>query len=138
MMIDNNHFATHYYYQELRENIFFIKKNCWLYKLTISGDNLVAYKAKIAKKLMVVSFAVGKSFFLIMPVSEERFLALGAHEMLANKYTELISQRGKVRKYVSNLDVPVFSQGGDDAFFYGPAARSANRDSHLIVTPQTV
>ena len=33
------------------------------------------------------------------------------------------------------LDVPMFSQGGDDAFLDGPPAGAADGDTHLVMAP---
>jgi hypothetical protein len=43
---------------------------------------LIANEAKIAEKLMIMGFAIGKTLFLIMAITQERFLAFGAYEML--------------------------------------------------------
>lgn len=57
-----------------------------LEELTITGDDLVAHEAQISKQLMVMGLAVSQTTLLVVAMSEERLLALGADKML---------QRGK-------------------------------------------
>jgi hypothetical protein len=49
---------------------------------TISSYNLIADEAKIPEKLMVMGFAIGKTFLLIMAITQERFLTFSAYKML--------------------------------------------------------
>lgn len=86
-------------------------------QITITADDLIADEAQVAEQLMVVRFAVGEAAFLVVPMAQERLLALGANEV---------------------LDVPVLAERGDDALLDGPAAGAADRDAHLVVAAQAV
>ena len=44
-------------------------------------DDLVAAVAEVAKQLVVVSLTVGQTFPLVVPVTKERFLTLGADKV---------------------------------------------------------
>jgi len=80
-------------------------------------DDLVAAVAEVAKQLVVVSLTVGQTFPLVVPVTKERFLTLGADEV---------------------LHAPVLAQGGDDPALYGSPAGPTDGDAHLVVAPQAV
>jgi len=41
--------------------------------------------AQVSKQLMIMSLAIGQTFFFVMAVSEKRFLAFSAHKMLKKK-----------------------------------------------------
>jgi hypothetical protein len=43
---------------------------------------LVANKAEVAKQLVIMSLAVGKPLFLVVTMSQEGLLALGADKVL--------------------------------------------------------
>jgi len=79
--------------------------------------DLVADLAEVAEQLVVVSLAVGQAFPLVVPVTQERFLTLGADKV---------------------LHTPVLPQGGDDPALYGSPAGATDGDAHLVVTPQAV
>ena len=79
--------------------------------------DLVADVAQVAKQLVVVSLTVGQTFPLVVPVTQERFLTLGADKV---------------------LDTPVLAQSGDDPALYGSPAGATDGDAHLVVAPQTV
>lgn len=48
----------------------------------ISLDDLVADIAEVSKELVVVGLAVGQALPLVVPVAQERLLALGTHKVL--------------------------------------------------------
>jgi hypothetical protein len=48
----------------------------------VALDDLVAHVAEVAKQLVVVRLAVGQALALVVTVTEERLLALGAHKVL--------------------------------------------------------
>jgi len=83
----------------------------------VSFDHLVAGITKIPKQLMVMCFAVGESFLLVMFVSHEGLFAFGAYEM---------------------LDMEVFPQSCDYPLLDGSSASATNGDSHFVVTAQAV
>lgn len=83
----------------------------------IPCNHLIADKAQVSKQLMVMRLAVGQPAFLIMPVAQEGFLALGAHKV---------------------LHMPVLAQRGHHSLLDRTTTRAANGNSHLVVTPQTV
>lgn len=64
-----------------------------------------------------MNFTIGQSFLLVMSVSKKRLLAFGANKM---------------------LNVPVLAKSSDHTFLDGSAARAADGNAHLVVTPQTV
>ena len=53
--------------------------------LTVTRNHLVTDKAQIAKELMIMRFAIGQSFFLVVTMTQERFLAFGTDKMLEIK-----------------------------------------------------
>jgi len=79
--------------------------------------DLVADIAEITKQLVVVSLAVRQTFPLVVSVPQERFLALGADEV---------------------LDTPVLAQGGHHPALDGSPAGAADWNPHLVVAPETV
>ena len=79
--------------------------------------DLVTDVAQVAEELVVVSLAVGQTFPLVVPVTQERLLALGADKV---------------------LDTPVLAQSGDDPALYGSPAGPTDGDSHLVMAPQAV
>jgi len=83
----------------------------------VALDDLVADVAQVAEQLVVVSLTVGQTFPLVVPVTKERFLTLGADEV---------------------LHAPVLAQGGDDPALYGSPAGPTDGDAHLVVAPQAV
>lgn len=80
--------------------------------LTITTDDLIAYKAQVAEQLMIMRFTVGKSTFLVVPMTQKWFLALGTNEM---------------------LNVPIFTQCGDHTLFDRTTACSAYGNAHFIM-----
>lgn len=72
--------------------------------------------AHISKELVVVSLAVSQTFTLIMTMTEERLLTLGAHEM---------------------LHMPLLAHGINHTPLDGPSTGSTDWDTHLVVTWQT-
>lgn len=83
----------------------------------ISGNYLITNKAKIPKQLMVMSFAVSLSLFLIMPMSQEWFFTFGANKM---------------------FNVPIFAESSNDSLFDGTMTSTTNGNTHLVVTSKTV
>jgi len=79
--------------------------------------DLVAHVAQVAEELVVVGLAVRQAFPLVVSVTQERFLALGADKV---------------------LDTPVLAQGGHHPALYGSPAGSTDGDSHLVVTAEAV
>jgi len=79
--------------------------------------DLVAHLAEVAEQLVVVSLAVRKPLPLVVPVAKERFLALGADEV---------------------LNVPVLAQGGDHSLLDWSSAGPADWNAHLVVAAETV
>lgn len=85
--------------------------------LTVSTNDLIAHEAKISEQLMIVSLAISQSSLFVVTMTQERLLALGAHEM---------------------LDMPMLSERGDDSLLDRATTCAANRNSHAIVATQTV
>lgn len=83
----------------------------------VTSNNLVADEAKITEQLMVVRFAVRQSAFLIVTMTQKRFLAFGTDEV---------------------LNVPMLSESGYHTFFDGASTGTANWDSHTVVAPKAV
>lgn len=83
----------------------------------VPGDNLVANEAQITEQLMIVRLAVGHSALLVVPMAQEGLLALGTDKV---------------------LHVPVLSQGGNNPFLDGTSTSTTNRNTHPIVTTQTI
>jgi len=79
--------------------------------------DLVTHLAQVPEQLVVVSLAVRQTLPLVVSVTQERFLALSADEV---------------------LDTPVLPQGGDDPALYGSPAGSTDGDSHLVMAAETV
>ena len=83
----------------------------------VPRDDGVAHVAEVPEQLVVVGLAVGQTLALVVAVTEEGLLALGAYEV---------------------LDTPVLAQGGHHPALYGPPAGSADGDTHPVVTPEAV
>lgn len=83
----------------------------------ISIDNVVAHKADVAKKLVIVDFAVSQTFFLIVASSQERFFALGTYKM---------------------LNMPSLAKGMHNPFLNGAPTGSTDWYSHLVMATQAV
>lgn len=83
----------------------------------VTGDDLIADEAQVSKQLMIVRLAVGHATLLVVPVTKERLLTLGTHEM---------------------LHMPVFAERRYNAFLDRPTASATDRNAHAIVAPQTV
>lgn len=83
----------------------------------VSVDDLVAYEAEVAKKLVVMHFTVGLPLLLVMPVTKEGLFALDTHKV---------------------LDVPVFSERRHHTLLDGAPARPTYGDAHLVVAAQAV
>jgi hypothetical protein len=49
---------------------------------TITSNDLVTHKAQVSKQLMVMCLTISQALLLIVTVSQERLLTLGAHKML--------------------------------------------------------
>lgn len=81
-------------------------------KLTIAANDLITNEAQIAKQLMVVRFAISQSTFFVVTMSQERFLALGTHEM---------------------LHMPMFAQCGHHPLFNRTTACAANWYTHFVM-----
>jgi len=80
-------------------------------------DDLVAHIAQVPEQLMVVGLTVGKAFPLVVAVSHERLLALGADEV---------------------FDAPMFPKCGDHPPLDRTSAGSADWDSHPVVASKAV
>jgi len=78
---------------------------------------LITDHAQIPEQLVIVGLAVRQTFPLVVPVPEEGFLALCAHEVLY---------------------VPVLPERRDDALLDRSPAGSAYGDSHLVVAAEAV
>lgn len=78
---------------------------------------MAAVVANISKELVIVSFTVSQSFFLIVAVPQEWLLTFGTNKM---------------------LNMPLLSQGIDHSPLNGPAAGSTDGDSHLVMAGQAV
>lgn len=83
----------------------------------IAGNHLVAHEAQVTKQLVVVRLTIRQTALLVVPVAQERFLALGTHKV---------------------LDVPVLAQRSHHPLLDRPPTRPTDRDAHLVVAPQTV
>lgn len=55
-------------------------------KLTITTNNLIAYKAQISKQLMIMRFAIGETTLLVMSMTQKRFLTFRANEVLKEMF----------------------------------------------------
>lgn len=84
---------------------------------TISRYNLITDEAKIPKQLMIMSLAISETFFLVMAMTQEGFFAFGTYEM---------------------LHMPMLAKRRYHAFFDGTPTSATNRNSHFIMTPQTI
>lgn len=83
----------------------------------IAFDHAVAVIAHVPKELVIMSFTVRQPFSLVMSMTEEGLLTLGAHKM---------------------LDVPLLAHGIHDTPLDGSSAGTTDRDTHLVVAGQTV
>lgn len=83
----------------------------------ISPNDLVAHEAQVPEQLMIVGLAVRQALLLVMPMSQEWLLTAGTHKV---------------------LHMPMFTQGGHHTLLYRPAAGTADRDAHLVVTAEAV
>jgi len=83
----------------------------------VSLDNLVAHLAQVPKQLVVVSLAVGKAFPLVVPITEEWLLALGADKV---------------------FNMPMLPKSSDHSFLNRPSASTADGNSHLVVAAKAV
>lgn len=84
---------------------------------TISSYNLITDEAKIPKQLMIMSLAISETFFLVMTMTQEGFFAFSTYEM---------------------LHMPMLAERRYHAFFDGTSTSATNRDSHFIMTSQTI
>jgi len=66
---------------------------------------------------MIVRLAVGQSSLLVVPVAQEGFLALGAHEV---------------------LHMPVLPQRRDHSLLNWPTTGTTNGNTHFIMAAQTI
>lgn len=66
---------------------------------------------------MVVRLTVRQATLLVVPVAQERLLALGAHKV---------------------LNMPVLAQRSHHTLLDRTTTRTTDRDAHLVVAPQTV
>jgi len=83
----------------------------------VSLDNLVAHLAKVAKQLVVVSLTIGETFPLVVPVSKERLLALGADKV---------------------FDMPMLPKSSHHSLLDRTSAGAADGNSHLVVAAKAV
>lgn len=83
----------------------------------VTANNLIANEAEISEQLMVVGFAIGKTTFFVVAVSQKWLLAFGTHKM---------------------LNMPMLAQGSDNAFLNGTSARPTDWDAHTIMAAQAV
>jgi len=54
--------------------------------------------AQVSKQLMIMSLAIGQTFFFVMAVSEKRFLAFCAHKMLKKNNSVIIRLKNNDQK----------------------------------------
>lgn len=106
-------------------------------ELTVTGDDLVAHEAQISKQLMVMGLAVSQTTLLVVAMSEERLLALGADKMLQSRNTMLQNLTAS-NHLTTHLNMPVLSQRRNDALLDRTPTRATNRNSHPIVAPQAI
>jgi len=66
---------------------------------------------------MVMGLTVSQPLLLVVSMTQEGFLAFCTDKV---------------------LDMPMFAQGSHDSLFNGSMAGSTDRDTHLVVTPETV
>lgn len=83
----------------------------------ITSNDLVANIAEVAKQLMVMYFTVRQSLLLVMTVPMERFLTLGAHEM---------------------LHMPMLSKCCDNSLLNRTTTGTTYRNAHLVMATQAV
>lgn len=78
---------------------------------------MAAVVADVAKELVIMSFTISQSFFLVVSVPQEWLLTFGTNKM---------------------LNMPLLSQSIDHSSLNGPAARSTDGDSHLVMAGQAI
>jgi len=83
----------------------------------ISLDHLVAHVAEVAEELVVVGLAVGKTFALVVAVTQEGLLTLGTYKV---------------------LNMPVLSKGSHNPLLNRASAGTTNWDAHFVVAPEAV
>lgn len=83
----------------------------------VTLNNLIANIAKVSKQLMVVGFAVGKAFSLIVTISKKRLLTLCTHKM---------------------LDMPMFPECSNNSLLDWSSAGPTDGYSHFVMTAKTV
>lgn len=83
----------------------------------ISRDDLVTNKAQVSKQLMIMSFAVSLTFFLVMSVPQEWFLALRTNKM---------------------FHMPIFPERSDNSFLDWFMTGTANWNTHLVMTSKAI
>jgi len=80
-------------------------------------DNLVAHLAEVPKQLVVVSLTVGEAFPLVVPITEEWFLALCADKV---------------------FNMPMLPKSSHHSLLNRPSACTADGDPHLVVAAKAV
>jgi len=83
----------------------------------IGVDDLVAHLAQVPKQLVVVGLTVGKAFPLVVPISKERLLALGADKV---------------------FNVPMLPKSSHHSLLDRTPASAADGNPHLVVAAKAV
>ena len=83
--------------------------------------------------LMVMMLTVRQSFTLIMAMTQEWFLTDGTDKVLRKGSFEDIHEN--VKNY---RNMPILPQGSDDPLLDGPMTGTADRNTHRVVTSQTI
>lgn len=65
-----------------REQVREVRGIKFSYSHTITGNHLIANKAQISKELMIMILTISQTTFLVMTMTEERFLTFGTNKML--------------------------------------------------------
>lgn len=84
---------------------------------TIASNDLIANETQISKELMIMRLAIGQAPLLVVPMTQEGLLTLGAHEM---------------------LHMPVLSQCSDNTFLNRSTTGTTNGNTHFIVAAKTI
>lgn len=84
---------------------------------TIASNDLIANETQISKELMIMRLAIGQASLLVVPMTQEGLLTLGAHEM---------------------LHMPVLSQCSDNTFLNRSTTGTTNGNTHFIVAAKTI
>lgn len=84
---------------------------------TIASNDLIANETQISEELMIMRLTVRQAALLVVSMTQEGFLTLGAHEM---------------------LHMPVLTQRCDHALLNRSTTGATNGNAHFVVAPQTI